>query len=300
MNMRGGRLVTIGSFDGVHVGHQALLSRTVTEAKKRQLKPMALTFHVPPRMILDPSSPFRVLSSKAEKEALLRIQGIEEVLSLNFNHKFAAMKPFAFFRNFLLEDLKARGVVVGMDFRFGLGRAAGALELVRWGEEFEIPVWVIPAVKCRRQVVSSSLIRHLIESNHFKQALCFLGHPYLIQGKVAPDRQMGRKLGFPTANLVLPKGKILPRGVFAVRGMVLGARNPAFEGVCNIGTRPTFLRSPKVVVEVHIFGDMPRLSGKTLQVELLHRLRSEKKFESKEQLARAIASDVYRAKAFLS
>lgn len=298
--MKRGRLITIGSFDGVHVGHQALLARTVSEAKKRDYKSLALTFKMPPRMVLDPASPHRLLSSPVEKEALLREQGIDDVKFLNFDEKFSLIKPFAFFRNLLLKDLNAKGVVVGSDFRFGLGRAAGALELVRWGEEFEIPVWVIAPVKVRRQVVSSSLIRQLLDANHFKQALCFLGHPYLIQGCVRPGRQVGRKIGFPTANVSVERGKILPRGVFAVRGAILGGNKTSFEGVCNIGTRPTFLRSPSVTVEVHIFGDVPRLIGKTLQVELLHRLRSEKKFENKQQLQRAIASDVYRAKAFLS
>lgn len=298
--MKRGRIVTIGSFDGVHLGHLGLLSRTVAEAKKRALKSMALTFSVPPRMILDATNPHRILSDASEKEVLLKSCGIDEVKLLNFSQKISGLKPFTFFRNILLDELNAKGVVVGADFRFGTDRSAGAHELVRWGGEFEIPVWVIAPVKVHRQVVSSSLIRRLLESNHFKQALSYLGHPYLIQGLVVPGRHVGRKLGFPTANLSLAKGKILPRGVFAIRGKVFNSKKPSFEGVCNIGIRPTLTKAKKVVAEVHIFGETSNLVGKRMEVELIHRLRGEKKFTNVEQLKRAIASDVYQAKALLS
>ncbi|MCG3203667.1 MAG: Riboflavin biosynthesis protein RibF [Elusimicrobia bacterium] len=298
--MRRGRLITIGSFDGVHLGHQALIARTVLEAKKRALKSMALTFSVPPKMVLNPAAFPRLLSDAVEKETLLKLHGIDEVKVLNFSRKIAGLKPFAFFRDILIRSLNAKGVVIGADFRFGKERSAGALELVRWGGEFEIPVWVIPPVKIHRQIVSSSLIRRYLEGNYYRQALNYLGHPYLVQGRVVQGRHLGRKLGFPTANLQVAKGKILPRGVFAVRGTIKNCRTPSFEGVCNIGSRPTVSHTSKMVLEVHIFGETPSLVGKTIQVELVHRLRGEKKFKSLDQLKRAIASDVYQAKALLS
>ncbi len=298
--LKRGRLITIGSFDGVHLGHQALLTRTVHEAQKRQRKSLALTFAVPPRMVLDRNAAHRILSTPEEKAVLIRSFGIDEVKFLDFDKKVATIKPFTFFRGFLLNDLKAKGIVVGADFRFGMGRAAGALELVRWGEEFEIPVWVISPVKTRGQVISSTLIRHLLETNRYKQAIGFLGHPYLIQGRVVTGHRIGRKLGFPTANIKTFPGKIIPRGVFAVRGTILKSKQPQFEGVCNIGTRPTFRDGTGVSTEVHIFGKSPRLTGKTLQVELVQWLRAERKFENPRQLQRAIASDIYRAKTILS
>ena len=190
--------------------------------------------------------------------------------------------------------------MVGADFRFGTDRSAGAMEVVRWGGEFEIPVWVIAPVKVGRQVVSSSLIRKQLETNYFKQAIGYLGHPYLIQGRIVTGNKVGRKLGFPTANLKISAGKILPKGVFAVRGQIINSHTRSYEGVCNIGFRPTLGGNKNLLVEVHVFGESNNLVGKTMIVDLVHRLRGEKKFSNIEQLKRAIASDVYQAKAILS
>ncbi len=299
--MKRGRLITIGSFDGVHLGHQALVKRTVLEAKKRHLKSLALTFAAPPRMVLDPNAPHRILSDAAEKQYLLKSHGIDDVMFFNFDKKASEMKPFAFFRSILFERLKAKGIVVGADFRFGAGRAAGAVELVRWGEEFEIPIWIISPVKHSHKIVSSSLIRQLMETNHFKQAIGFLGHPYLIEGHVVRGRQVGREIGFPTLNIRTSPGKVLPRGVFVVRGEVIRPKPILFEGVCNIGTRPTFLKKSELAVEVHAFGDLPEMMvNKKVRFDLLHWLRPEKKFSGIGALKKAITADVFNAKRFLS
>lgn len=297
--MKKGFLITIGSFDGVHRGHQALIDRTVLEAKKRKFRSLALTFGVPPKMVLDPNGGPRILSDAHEKEALLQRMGVGRVVSLNFDRSVASLKPFSFFRSILLEQFGARGLVVGADFRFGKDRSAGALELVHWGLEFEIPVWVIPPVRYQKKVVSSSLIRQLLETDHFKKATGFLGHPYLIGGKVARERGTGRKLGFPTANLQTAPEKILPRGVFVVRGWIEDSKKKTFAGVCNIGVRPTFLKKSEVKVEVHIFNRSGNLLSRTLFIELLHQLREEKKFKNPTELKKAIATDVRRARAYL-
>lgn len=297
--MKRAHLATIGSFDGVHRGHQELIKRTVAEAKKRKLRSLALTFQVPPRMILNPKAPRILLSSPTEKELLLRSFGIDEVISLDFDTKLAALKPFSFFRSVLLNEFNARGIVVGLDFRFGAERAGGALELVRWGLEFELPVWVIPPVRHAGQVVSSSLIRGLFAEGRYQKAEGFLGHPYLIHGKAVHGHGVGRTIGFPTVNLEVEPGKVLPGGVYAVRAWAgsdkLGRKT--FEGVCNIGTRPTF-GGHKVITEIHFLGKAGVPKEKTVFVQLLRRLRSEKKFRSPSALSAQIALDAAKARAF--
>jgi len=300
MKRRPGRLVTIGSFDGVHLGHAALLTRTVAEAKRRHLKSLALTFSMPPRMVLNKANPVSILSTPSEKEYLIQSLGVDEVRSLSFNSQFSKIKPYAFFRSILMKEFKAKGVVVGLDFRFGMNRAAGAIELVRWGQEQRIPVWVIPQVKLRSKVVSSTEIRsHLMESR-YGTAMRLLGHPYLVEGTIVKGRGQGKKIGFPTTNIEPVSGKVLPGGVFVVRGRLKADRGgPVFYGVCNIGRRPTFLKKSSVLIEPHWFGQRIPQTGQTVLLELLRYLRAERKFNSEADLKSAIKRDVVRAKNFL-
>ncbi|MBV9080069.1 MAG: riboflavin biosynthesis protein RibF [Elusimicrobia bacterium] len=297
--MKPGRLITIGSFDGVHRGHQALIDRTVAEARKREVKSLALSFPMPPRMVLDRKTRRMILSDESEKGALLRRAGIDEVAMLPFDAEMAAMRPFTFFRDVILKKFKARGVVVGSDFRFGAGRSGGAFELVRWGQDFSIPVWVIAPVRFRRTVVSSTLVRTLFTEGRFQTASEFLGHPYLISGVVRPERGVGRKIGFPTANLATHPDKILPPGVFAVRGWIetKGGKRKLWPGVANIGVRPTF-KAAGPAVEAHFFGDPGRLAGRRVSIELLRRLRSERRFRSPAALASQIEKDIAAARRF--
>jgi riboflavin kinase/FMN adenylyltransferase len=271
------------------------LERTRAEAKKRGLKSLALTFSIPPKMVLDPAHALRLLSDAREKEALLKSFGIDEVVFWKFTKETSSLRPFAFLKTILIQQLKAKGIVVGADFRFGAERAAGVHELVRWGQEFEIPVWVIPPVKRNRHVISSSIIRHLLETHKIKQATGFLGHPYLIGGKVTRGHQRGRDLGFRTANIAPPAGKVLPRGVFAVSAWIQGRSKKIYAGVCNIGVRPTVESKGALNVETHLFHLSRNLLGKVLFVELRHFLRPEKKFSSPLELSRQIALDVKRA-----
>jgi riboflavin kinase/FMN adenylyltransferase len=300
--MKRGRIITIGSFDGVHRGHQALLVRAQTEARKRKLKSMALTFRIPPRMVLDHIRVPHLLSDNAEKNILLKNAGMDEVLMLNFSRKISRLRPFNFFRDMLVRTCGAKGVVVGLDFRFGQNRSAGAHELVRWGEEFNIPIWVIAPVKFKSEVVSSSLIRKNFTGGHANKAIKLLGHPHLIRGRVVRGRGVGKKIGFPTANIKTAPGKILPRGVFAVKGEIEGWRGARrqFQGVCNIGVRPTLLKTSAVHVEVHLFHRHDALVGRTINLELVHQIRSEKKFANLRALQDQIRRDITIAKRMLA
>jgi riboflavin kinase/FMN adenylyltransferase len=297
MKKNRGRLITLGSFDGVHRGHVALIDRAVQEAKKRRLKSAALTFGLPPRMILDRTNKISILSNAREKEILLRWKGLDEVIVQEFDRNFSQIKPYSFFRDLLLKRYGAKGLVVGLDFRFGINRSAGATELVRWGLEKRIPVWVIPPVRWRGKVVSSTEIRQALCGGKFKEATQLLGHPYLIQGTVSKGRGVGRRIGIPTTNLTVAVGKVLPSGVFAVRGRRLGRlKTPVQFGVCNIGMRPTFLKRSPVTVEIHWLTGPPPRPSESVAIELLSQLRSEKRFGSPRALVRAIAKDIQKAR----
>lgn len=303
--MKRGRLITIGSFDGVHLGHRSLIDCAVTEARRREVKSLALTFSLPPRMVLSRENRPFLLSDPMEKEFLLRRVGLDEVAVLSFEKELAEMKAFRFFRSVLMERLKARGIVVGADFRFGADRGAGALELVRWGQDFHVPVWVMPQVKHASAAISSTSIRAALEEGRYAPVQKLMGHPYLIRGRVVPGRQLGRKLGAPTANLETAPFKVLPRGVYAVRAWWGGeGRIPAPRrvryGVANIGVRPTVEKKGRVTVETHLFGPAIDLTGRWLFVELLRKIRDEKRFASLTALQAAIGADIRAAKRVIS
>ncbi len=301
-----GRVIAIGSFDGVHLGHQSLIARTIQEAQKRGYKSTILTFRIPPKMVLDPQESHELLSDSYEKEALLRSYGIDEVIFLDFSEEVARLMPFGFFKYVLIKKLNAKGIVVGSNFRFGFHRSAGAAELVQWGEKFKIPVWVLPSVKSHGVVISSSHIRQLVQDGRFEQFHALLGHPFLIGSQVVKGRGIGKKMGVATLNLA-PKHKALPRGVFIIRGWSVGIlkggqpnsfkRNNQrlFFGVCNVGIRPTFLKKSPVTVEVHILEGLDLAKGKFLFIELLKKIRNEKRFPSKTALIKVIEQDIRKA-----
>lgn len=303
--MRNGSLVTIGSFDGVHRGHAALLERTLLEARKRKLRPLALTFHRPPKMVLQHPPKRQLLSTPLEKEWEIRRVGIKTISFLTFNRSMSQTRPFAFFRDFLLNRLKAKGIVVGADFRFGNNRAAGARELVSWGQQFGIPVWVIPAVTWDGTIVSSSRIREAFESNRFTKGLNFLGHPYSIFGRRASGEGLGRRIGFPTINLAVDEQKCLPKGVFLIEGWTMEKKRvprrlgKPFYGVCNIGHRPTVSSGKRITMELHAFNFSERMNSRYYLVRLVRRLRGEKRFASIQRLITAIRRDVQRGQELL-
>ncbi|MCB4756501.1 MAG: riboflavin biosynthesis protein RibF [Elusimicrobia bacterium] len=309
--MKKGRLITIGSFDGLHRGHAALVDRAVLEARKRGLRPAALTFSIPPRMVLETPGNYYLLSTLLEKECLLQSRGIDDVIFLPFDKQLSQVRPFEFFRRVLIDVYQAKGLVVGLDFRFGQRRGAGARELVQWGCEYDLPVWVISPVRYSGKIVSSTLIRQFIMmENHFKAATNFLGHPYLVAGRVVKGRGVGKEMGIPTANIDVEKGKVLPRGVFIIQAWVEGntarqklvddyrQKGRSHKGICNIGVRPTFLKRSPLTMEIHLFDRDLSLMGKRVAIELLHKIRDERRFPSKEALIQVISRDELKARRF--
>lgn len=290
MGQRGFPAVTVialGTFDGVHRGHQKVLAKAVARAKKLKVPAIAVTFSPHPQEVVCPERGLRLLTTLAERKGLFDQVGIDRVVVIKFDHKLQNLTAEQFVKKYLVGQLKATEVFVGYDYAFGAKRSGEIAHLKRLGEKFGFKIVVVPPVKLGGQPVKSSVIRELVSSGKFNQAVRLLGHPYRISGKVVRGRGVGKGLGFPTANLSVVKDKLIPaHGVYA--GYVNGKKCAV-----NIGDRPTFgLNQPEV--EVHILNFKGNLRGKLLQVDLFKRLREEKQFSDVEKLISQIRRDVKR------
>ncbi len=273
-----GGVVTIGNFDGVHLGHRALLQR----ARALERGPvLAYTFHPAPRDILRPGEgPVRIQRLEDRIASLLEA-GADVVIVEPFDRDFAQLTPEEFASLVLQERLRATGIVVGWDFRFGRGRAGGADRLRR---TVDIPVIQVPAVEVDGEPVSSSRIRSLLHAGEVRRAARLLGRPHVVVGEVVRGHRRGRTLGIPTANLRTTTPLVPADGVYAVR---CGER----IGVANIGRRPTFSDMERAV-EVHLVDFDGDLYGQELQVQFHERLRDEQRFPDREALVAQIHRDI--------
>jgi riboflavin kinase/FMN adenylyltransferase len=288
--------LTIGNFDGIHRGHQAMLERLVDEARKRALVGCVLTFEPHPREFFAPESAPTRLASLREKFELLAAHKVERVHVQRFTGSFAALEPEAFVERVLAKRLKARWLLIGEDFRFGAKRA-GDLALLkglagRYGYEVEI----MPAVTRAGARVSSSAVRTALASGDLASAEALLGRPYSISGRVVHGRKLGRKLGFATANVQLNHNRPPLTGIYAVRVRGIGA---ARSGVASLGVRPTITASGRAVLEVHLFDFSDDLYAAHVTVEFLHKIRDEEKYSDLDELKAQIARDCEAAKGFL-
>lgn len=274
---QGPKVVAVGSFDGVHLGHQHLLHLAKEEAKALRLPLLVYTFD-PPSKVFTRGEGF--LSEVSEKVEALWQAGAELVLVVPFNEAFARRSKEEFLED--LKALEARLLYVGEDFRFGQGRAGGPEDLERVA-----PVRTVPLLSLLGGPVKSSRIRDLLKEGRVEEARHLLGRPYAARGVVVEGEKMGRRLGFPTLNLALPPKKLLPPGVYAVR-----AHTPrgSFFGMANVGVRPTLGEGP-LRLEVHLFGFSGDLYGEEVRVEFLKKLREERRFATLEELKSQLAKD---------
>jgi len=278
-------VVALGTFDGVHLGHQKVISQAVKYAKQKKLTSIVMTFDPHPQHLIAPERGLRLLTTLKEREQLFRQLGVDGVVVIKFTEHTRRMSSAEFVGKYLVGRLGVRRVFVGYDYAFGEGRKGAIKDLKALGEQLGFTVTVVVAVKLGSLAVKSSLIREMVSTGNFTSAIKLLRHPYYITGKVVKGAGRGTKLGFPTANLKVDPKKLIPaHGVYA--GKVLGRRC-----VVNIGARPTF-GAGETLVEVHIPGFKGNLRGKTLQVELQSRLREEKQFADVEDLKKQIAIDV--------
>lgn len=293
--MKPDAVVTLGTFDGVHRGHQAVLAETVRVARARSAESLVVTFEPHPRCVLDPERCPPSLTTIDERLLLLHRAGIEHTIVVDFTTALARLSPEQFMRR-LEQAVTIRHMVVGYDFAFGRGRRGDRRFLARYGAAAGFRVRALPAHRFRGEVISSSKIRRLLLLGEIRDANRRLGYEYFIQSFVEHGSKVGSRIGYPTANLTITPNKLIPlKGVYAVR-VAMGGQT--YMGALNVGYRPTF-GGDKLTVEVFILDFTGDIYHQVLQVAFVARLRDERKFDSADQLMRQIARDVARARALL-
>ena len=289
-----GYCATIGFFDGVHLGHQFLLRQVEAEAATRGLRSMAVTFEEHPRAALDSQYQPRLLGTLDDKLACLAATGINACALLRFDRAMAQLSAADFMREYLQQQLGVRCLVIGYDHHFGHNRQEGFEDYERHGRAFGIEV--VPALPLETGdfTVSSSAIRRFLEAGNVKQAAAGLGRPFSLRGTVAEGRRVGRRIGFPTANLLPADPHLLvPRiGVYAVWAEITEGRFPA---MLNIGRRPTLNNGTDISIEAHLIGFNGNLYNQPLTLHFVRRLRDEQTFPSLESLTHQLEQDAREA-----
>ncbi len=291
--------LAIGMFDGVHLGHRAVVASAVAAARNSSGLAAVLTFWPHPSIFFRAASPTRLIMSPADKVRALAVLGIEAIITLNFSEELARL-PAEEFLPYLRRYLtRLEGVHVGDNWRFGRGRTGDSSLLVREGARLGLNVASVPRVELAGTPVSSTRIRELLQSGEISRANELLGAPYAAHGTVIPGRQLGRKLGFPTLNLAWTPD-LQPRyGVYAVK--VSGSKSTVvLPGVANFGLRPTVEAVAEPRLELHILGDCPYGTGDEVTVEWLRFIRPEMKFSGVEELRAQITRDRMEASADFS
>ncbi|WP_291991974.1 bifunctional riboflavin kinase/FAD synthetase [Candidatus Accumulibacter sp. ACC003] len=289
-------VLTIGNFDGVHLGHRALLARLTAAAAQAGLPAAVLTFEPHPREFFAPDSAPPRLSTLREKLELLADDGVDSVHVCRFNAHFAALSAEEFIQRVLLDTLRVRQLIVGDDFRFGAGRRGDFALLRDSGERLGFQVEAMDSVTLAGERASSSAVRDALHGGRLQHAARLLGRPYSIDGRVVHGEKLGRQLGFATANIRIKHEPPPLQGVFAVE--VMGLPGGPHRGAANLGYRPTANQVKRPLLEVHLFDFCADIYGAHLNVRFLHKLRDEMKFADFNALKAQIASDVEAAQAY--
>ncbi len=285
--------LTIGNFDGVHLGHQALLQRLKQEAQSRGLATAVVLFEPHPREFFSPQQAPTRLTSLREKLEIIAALGVDRVHICRFNRTFA-QTPAASFMHALYDELAARFVLIGDDFRFGSGRGGDFALMEKVAAQRGFAVQAMQSVLQGDVRVSSTAVREALARGNLQAARRFLGRHYSISGHVEHGNSMGKQLGFPTANIQLQHNRPPVSGIFVVRVRIEGGE--WHNGAASLGVRPTIAENGKPVLEVHLFDFNEQIYGKHLHVEFLHKLRDEAKFPDLQSLTMQIALDVTQAK----
>lgn len=288
-------VLSIGNFDGVHLGHRAIVGETVRRARAAGAPAAVLTFDPHPLAVLRPGEAPRMLEPLRRREERLAALGIDDLLVVPFTRDFSLVPAEDFVADFLVRRLAVREVVIGESFCFGRGRGGDLALLARLGREAGFVAHGIPAVVQDGVPISSSRIRRSLAAGEVEQATELLGRPFAVEGLVARGAQVGRTLGFPTLN-VRPDGDVVPaRGVYRTR-IFFPSRGENWPGVTNIGLRPTLYEDGESTVESFLLGFSGDAYGETARVEFLDRIREERRFDSVDELAAQIARDVALAR----
>ncbi len=290
-------IVTLGNFDGVHLGHQKILQRVKAVSIKGNYPSAVITFDPHPIRVIAPEKGIRILTPFYIKAELIEQTGIDIMICIDFNNEFSSIEPDDFIRNVLVEKLSAVHVIVGHNYRFGKGKK-GTTELIRRrGLKYKFKLNVVRNMKLQGGVVSSSRIRNLLLKGKVYDASLLIGRPYFIEGKVISGADRGKKiLHTPTANLTTPNELVPKNGVYVVKVQLNGK---IYDGVASIGTNPTFGKG-SLSYEAHLFDFKGNLRGKKLRAYFIDRLRDEKQFPSHVELKNQIDIDINTAKEILT
>ena len=289
-------LLTIGVFDGVHLGHKYLISQLTEHARQQNLLSGVVTFRQHPQKVLSPRTNLLFLTNLAEKVNLLKNEGVDAVVALSFTQELAQLSVDQFV-GLLRKYLRMRGLLIGPDFALGRNREGNADTLRALGQDMNFSVIIIPPVMVNGEVVSSTAIRNALADGNMKKVVNLMGRPFSLQGRVTTGASRGLKLGFPTANLDTDPKQALPAdGVYATWAYV---DDKTYQSVTNVGRRPTFGGNGRTV-EVYIFNYHGNLYGHELKINVIERLRGEKQFDSVEELKKQIAVDVKQGEAILN
>jgi riboflavin kinase/FMN adenylyltransferase len=290
-----GCVATIGNFDGLHLGHQHVINQLKAVAEIKGLPSVVMLFEPQPVEFFAPEQAPRRLARLRDKIIQMQTMGIDFLVCLNFNRAFASLSAGEFVDRVLVERLNIRHLVIGDDFRFGKGRTGDFEYLRTRGKELEFEVENTHTLLIDNERVSSTRIRQCIVRNDMTCARQLLGRPYSLHGKVAHGKKLGRELGFPTINLKMGDTPIIANGIFAV--LVKGLDNRVLRGVASIGTRPT-VDGDTTILEVYILDFNEQIYGACVEVELLHKLRDEQRYDSLTALTVQINQDINDAKAY--
>lgn len=288
--------LTIGNFDGVHLGHQAMLARLRDAAARYGVPPCVMTFEPHPREFFSPDQAPTRLTSLREKLELIAAHGVEHVIVCRFNYKFAQHTAQDFIEHTLAQGLGIRWLQVGDDFRFGARRAGDFVMLKQAASRYGFEVEAMASVMLDGERVSSTAVRNALAAGDLSYAGHLLGRPYSISGRVVRGDGVGRKLGFPTANMQMKHNRPPLTGIFVVE--LAGVAERPLHGVASLGIRPTVKTQGPPVLEVHVFDFDGNLYGRHVRVDFLHKLRDEEKYADLATLTRQIALDVENAKEY--
>jgi riboflavin kinase/FMN adenylyltransferase len=287
--------VTIGNFDGVHRGHQQVISQLQRVARSASLPTVVIIFEPQPIEYFAPDKAPKRLARFREKIAYLKAQQIDYLLCLRFNQELASQSAEDFVQQILVEGLNTKHLVIGDDFHFGKNRQGNFQFLQQHSERFGFIVDETETLIIDDERVSSTRVRQCIQQDDFDKAAELLGRPYSLSGRIAHGKKLGRKLGYPTINIKMGDKTLIVKGIFAV--IVKGIDNRVLQGVASIGTRPT-VNGVDTILEVYILDFDQDVYGYSVVVEFLHKIRDEEKFDSLAELTTWIAQDTEKAKAF--
>lgn len=283
-------VLTIGTFDGVHLGHKAILQQVVARAKEVGGESILITFEPHPRKLLFPGQPLKLLTPLDQKLQLISQAGIQHIIVAPFTHEFAALSAQDYIRDFLVKRFQPSVIVIGYDHHFGHDRTGNIELLKQYEQEYGYKVVEIPAQLIDEAAVSSTKIRNAITAGHVKEAAHMLGRNYSISGTVIKGAQLGKPLGYPTANIELKEtDQLIPAiGIYATHAIWNGKR---YSSMSSIGYNPTVSDEKKLHIETNIFDFDKTIYGETLDVEFAAWLRNEEKFDSLEQLKQQLHKD---------